>query len=166
MFSTRHSFAHSVLGLHSNWRDGRRMENLCALAPRQLPRRHYYPRDSPASVKLVATGSKKLTTLMKERKAWSTARSDQRFSTSLPQKMLKHAVPDYLVRGTDLFSFTLSNKKDDSSQQTRAVWCECPVSNCKYTGHVTESCISLGMSHNTAASDWLISGTRNPYIQV
>ena len=37
-------------------------------------------------------------------------------STAVPQEFLKHAAPDYLVRGTDLFSLRLSNKKNDNSQ--------------------------------------------------
>ena len=31
--------------------------------------------------------------------------------TSVPQESLKHAMPDYLVRGTDLFSLRLSSEK-------------------------------------------------------
>ena len=31
-------------------------------------------------------------------------------------KFLKHAIPDYLLRGTGLFSLKLSNKKNDNSQ--------------------------------------------------
>ena len=33
----------------------------------------------------------------------------QRFSTGTPQEFLKHAMPDYLVRSTDLSSLRLSN---------------------------------------------------------
>ena len=40
---------------------------------------------------------------------------DQRFSTSVLQEFLKCAVPDYTVRGTDLFSLRLSDKKNDNS---------------------------------------------------
>ena len=36
-------------------------------------------------------------------------------SVCLPQEFLKHAIPDYLVRGTDLFSLKLSNKQNDNS---------------------------------------------------
>ena len=35
----------------------------------------------------------------------------QRFSTGVPQEFLKHAVPDYLARGTNLFSLRLSKEK-------------------------------------------------------
>ena len=35
----------------------------------------------------------------------------QRFSNGVPQEFLKYAIPDYLIGGTDLFSFRLSNKK-------------------------------------------------------
>ena len=31
------------------------------------------------------------------------------------QEFLKHAIPDYFVRGTDLFSLTLSSKKNESN---------------------------------------------------
>ena len=34
---------------------------------------------------------------------------NQQFSTGVPHKFLKHAIPDYLVRGTDIFSLRLSN---------------------------------------------------------
>ena len=36
---------------------------------------------------------------------------EQQFSTVVPQEFLKHAMPDYLARGTDLFSLKLSGKK-------------------------------------------------------
>lgn len=35
----------------------------------------------------------------------------QRFSTGVPQEFLKHAIPNYLVRGMDLFSFRWSKKE-------------------------------------------------------
>ena len=35
----------------------------------------------------------------------------QRFSPGGLQEFLKHATPDYLIRGTDLFFLRLSNKK-------------------------------------------------------
>ena len=35
----------------------------------------------------------------------------------VPQEFLKHAVPDDLVRGTDLFSPRLSNKKKTRQQK-------------------------------------------------
>ena len=34
----------------------------------------------------------------------------QQFSIGVPEELLKHAIPDYLVRGTDLFSLRLSKK--------------------------------------------------------
>ena len=39
-------------------------------------------------------------------------------SVCLPQEFLKHAIPDYLVRGTDLFSLRLSNKKMTTANTT------------------------------------------------
>ena len=42
----------------------------------------------------------------------------QRFSTGVPQEFLKHAVPDYLVKGTDLFSLRLSNLKKKTAANT------------------------------------------------
>ena len=47
----------------------------------------------------------------------------QQFSTSVPQKSWKHTIPNYFVRGTDLFSLRLSNKKM-TTVNTRAVQCE------------------------------------------
>ena len=44
----------------------------------------------------------------------------QRFSTSVPQACLKHATPDYLVRGTDLSSLRLWNKKITTANTTIA----------------------------------------------
>ena len=35
----------------------------------------------------------------------------QRFFTGVPQKVLKQAIPDHLVRGTNVFSLKLSSKK-------------------------------------------------------
>ena len=48
----------------------------------------------------------------------------QRFSTSVLQEFLKHAIPDYLVWGTDLFSLRLLNKKMTTANTTVAVQCE------------------------------------------
>ena len=48
----------------------------------------------------------------------------QRFSTSVLQEFLKHAIPDYLVKGTDIFFLWLSNKKMTTTNTTIAVWCE------------------------------------------
>ena len=45
----------------------------------------------------------------------------QRFSTSVPQEFIKHAIPDYLVRGTDLFSLRSSNKKITTANTTITV---------------------------------------------
>ena len=44
----------------------------------------------------------------------------QRFPTGVLQEFLKHAIPDYLVRSTDLFSFRLSNNKNHSSQHNNS----------------------------------------------
>ena len=46
------------------------------------------------------------------------------FSTSVPQEFIKHALLDYLVRGADLFSLRLSNKKMTTAKTTIDVWCE------------------------------------------
>ena len=43
----------------------------------------------------------------------------QQYSTGVPQEFLKHAIPDYLVRGTDLFSLTLSNRKIKNMSQMK-----------------------------------------------
>ena len=49
----------------------------------------------------------------------------QRFSTGVPQAFLKHVIPDYLVKGTDLFSLRWSNKKKMTAANTIIViWCE------------------------------------------
>ena len=40
------------------------------------------------------------------------------------QEFSKHAIPDYLVRGTDLISLRLSNKKMTTAKTTIAVQCE------------------------------------------
>ena len=48
----------------------------------------------------------------------------QQFSTSILQGFLKHAMPDYLVRGTDLFSLRLSNKRMITANTIITVWCE------------------------------------------
>ena len=63
---------------------------------------------------------------------------EQQFSTGVLQEFLKHAISDYLVRDTDLFSLRLSNKKVTTFNTTIAICCECPVGNHKYIGHVTE----------------------------
>ena len=44
--------------------------------------------------------------------------------TSVPQDFLKHTIPDYLVRGTDLFSLRLSIKQMTTANTTMAVQCE------------------------------------------
>ena len=65
----------------------------------------------------------------------------QQFPTRVQwlQEFLKPAIPDYLVRGADLFSLRLSNKKMTTANTTVvAVWCECLVLNHKYIGHIVE----------------------------
>ena len=42
----------------------------------------------------------------------------------MPQEFLRHAISDYLVRGTDLFSLRLSNKKMTIANTTIAVHCK------------------------------------------
>ena len=54
------------------------------------------------------------------------------------KEFLKHAIPDYLVRGTDIFLLRLSSKKMTTGNTTIAVHCACPVLNHKYVGHITE----------------------------
>ena len=44
--------------------------------------------------------------------------------TGAPQDFLSHAIPDYLVRGTDLFSLRLSNKKMTTAYTTITIQCE------------------------------------------
>ena len=49
----------------------------------------------------------------------------QRFLTGAPQELFKHALPNYLVRGTDLSSLSslrLSNTKNDNSQHNSRPW--------------------------------------------
>ena len=55
----------------------------------------------------------------------------KRFSTDVLQEFLKHVMPAYLVGGTDLFSFTLSNKKSNNSKNNSSclVWM---IWNCIY----------------------------------
>ena len=43
------------------------------------------------------------------------------FQTGVPQEFLKHAIPDYLVRGTDLLSLRLSNKKMTTGNTATAI---------------------------------------------
>ena len=50
--------------------------------------------------------------------------SEQQFSTGVPQEIVKQARPDCLVRGTDLFSLRLSNRKMTTANTTLAVQCE------------------------------------------
>lgn len=40
----------------------------------------------------------------------------------MPQEFLKHVMPGDLVQGTDLFSITLSNEKNDNSAQWIEHW--------------------------------------------
>ena len=49
----------------------------------------------------------------------------QWFSTGVLQEFLKHAIPDYLVRGTDLFSFQLSYKNMTTANTTIGIRCKC-----------------------------------------
>ena len=59
--------------------------------------------------------------IQKQSQGHSAFHLGQRFSTSESQKLLKHALPDCLVRGTDLFSLRLSNKKMTAANTTVAV---------------------------------------------
>ena len=48
--------------------------------------------------------------------------------TGVPQEFLKHAIPDYLFRGTHLFSLWLKKKKKDNSQHNSClVWMKSKV---------------------------------------
>ena len=67
---------------------------------------------------------------------------EQWFSTGMPQEFLKHAIHNHLVRGTNLFSFTLSNLKTEDSQHNNSCWYECPTSNHKYIGHTSNKVAS------------------------
>ena len=62
----------------------------------------------------------------------------------MPQEFLKHAVPDYLARGTDLYFLRLldKKKKKTTAKATTAIQWERPVLNRKY------------MSCNRVTSDW------------
>ena len=46
----------------------------------------------------------------------------QRFSMDVLKEFLKHAVPDYLVRGTDFFPLRLSNKKMTTASTIAILW--------------------------------------------
>ena len=59
-------------------------------------------------MKAAGWGRRRRCTMMRSQQR---LRLTQRFSTGGPREVLKHAIPDYLVRGTDLFSLRLSNKK-------------------------------------------------------
>ena len=48
---------------------------------------------------------------------------EQQFSTLVLQELLKHAIPDYLISDTDLFSLRLLNKTVTTAN-TIGVWCE------------------------------------------
>ena len=57
-----------------------------------------------------------------QHKSWSLLYDqslEQQFSTGVPQEFLKHTKPDYLVSGTDLFTFKLSKKKKKRQQPTQ-----------------------------------------------
>ena len=56
----------------------------------------------------------------------------------MPQEFLKYAMPDYFVRGTDLFTLRLSNKKVITADTTIAIRVEYPVLNHKYIGYIIE----------------------------
>ena len=45
---------------------------------------------------------------------------DQQFSADVPQEFLRHARPDYLVRGTGLFSLSWSDKMTTANKQEPA----------------------------------------------
>ena len=49
--------------------------------------------------------------VLQERRRSNMEGLDRRIPTGGLQGFLKHAIPDYLVRGTDLFSLRLSNKR-------------------------------------------------------
>lgn len=49
---------------------------------------------------------------------------DQRFSTSVLREFLRHVIPGYVVRVTDLLSLRLSHLKVTIANTTRAIWFE------------------------------------------
>ena len=60
-----------------------------------------------------------------------------------PQEFLKHAVPDYLVRGTDLFSLRWSNKKMTALAGV-AQWIECQPVKQRVTRSIPSQGTCLG----------------------
>ena len=56
----------------------------------------------------------------------------------MPQEFLKHAIPDCLVRGTELFPLDRQKEKKVTVNKTIALWSECSVLNHNYIGHVTD----------------------------
>ena len=72
------------------------------------------------------TGITKTCTIVKQKlkQDYMLCSLPKQFSTGVLQEFLKHAISDYLVKGTDLFFFRLSNKKMTTANTTIAVWCE------------------------------------------
>ena len=72
------------------------------------------------------------------------------FSTSVPQELFKHAIPDYVVRGTDHFSPRLSNKKMTIANTAITVQCEwikiIPISSHQQKIYFLVCCIILVIS--------------------
>ena len=88
----------------------------------------YCSRGNRQHIIFVILGGKQIISYMNMFKKWRNFRniaSIQQFSadlpphTGVPQEFLKHAIPDYLVRSNDLFSLTLSNKKNYSQHNNR-----------------------------------------------
>ena len=61
----------------------------------------------------------------------------QQFSTGVLQDFLEYAMPDYLVKGTNLFYLRLSQKMT-TANTTVAIQCELPVLNHTHIGHIIE----------------------------
>ena len=61
---------------------------------------------------------------------------EQQFSTSMPQKCLKHVIPD--CQAGPLTSLRVSDKKVTMANATIANQCKCPVWNHKSISHIIE----------------------------
>ena len=87
----------------------------------------------------------------------------QQFSTGVMQEILKHAIPDCLDSSIDVFSRRLSNKRKNNNPFS--VNALSLTLNQKHVGHIIEWHLNGHIAYNKVASNWLIIGTRNPYIR-
>ena len=60
------------------------------------------------------------------------------------QEFLKHAIPDYLVSGSDLFSLRMSKKRMVTALDGVAQWIECQPVNPKVTSSIPSQGTCLG----------------------